>query len=487
MRLHLIILACAGVLCTTSMGIAQEESFEEFLKREKKDFEKFKAESDREFAEFLRKSWEEMEVMKGTGPFRKPKPVAIQPRKISNESPAPVPDATPPVPVPRPKPVDPGIPPVEKKLDRIEEIPASSVEFFGTPVHIPGADRFPVPQPRQINEEGIALAWEEMSAAQFNPVLQKVQDYRKQLRLNDWGYCRLLYATGLSMGGGSPQSAVFFTWFMLNKSGIDARVGYTEDDLFLLLGSEETLFGASFLTMQKTGRRYYVVSLEQAVVPPQKSLYSYDGDAPGDNRLCSFRLLQPPALKEEAVSKTLTFSYRGKVYSIPVALRKDVVRFFEFYPQTDFSVYFSSPASNLATTSLLAGLRPLVEGKGEWEAVNIILRFVQGAFEYKTDQEVFQREKPMFPDETLFYPFSDCEDRAILFSYIVKHVTGLEVIGLDFPGHIATAVRFRGDVNGVSVRYKGKKYIVCDPTYLNADVGECMPNLRMNEMKVIPG
>lgn len=481
--------ACLGLICLQGTVLGQEESFEEFLKREKKEFERFKAESDREFAEFLRKTWEEMEVMRGAGAFRKPKPVAIQPRKSPAESAGRAPDTGPPVAIPRTRagttPSASVSPPEIKTPERAAAIPVFTVDFFGTAVDFPEAIRLSLPSGRPLNEEGLAQAWEQMSGADFAPMLERLQEHRKHLQLNDWGYCRLVYAVGRSLGQGSPRSGVLFTWFMLNKSGLDARVGYTDDDLFLMLASEQTLFGTSFLTMKPTGRRYYLVGLEPSAVLPQKSLHTYNGDSPGESRLLTFRLAGPPALNADVETRTLRFVYRGMEHTIPVTLRRDAVRFFEYYPQTEFGVYFASPVSTQAASSLMAALRPLVEGKSEREAVNLILHFVQGAFEYKTDQEAFGREKPMFPDETLFYPASDCEDRAILFAHLVTSLTGLEVVGLDFPGHIATAVRFRGEVKGTGITYKGKRYIVCDPTYMNADVGEAMPTVKLGEAKVI--
>ena len=44
-------------------------------------------------------------------------------------------------------------------------------------------------------------------------------------------------------------------------------------------------------------------------------------------------------------------------------------------------------------------------------AANILLSFVQQAFDYKTDQDAYGAEKYMFADELLFYPFADCEGR----------------------------------------------------------------------------
>ena len=103
---------------------------------------------------------------------------------------------------------------------------------------------------------------------------------------------------------------------------------------------------------------------------------------------------------------------------------------------------------------------------------------MQNAFPYKTDDEQFGREKYFFPEETLFYPFSDCEDRSILFAYLVSNLLGLDVVGLEFPGHAATAVRFNSDVRGDFIDYRNEKYIICDPTYVNANYGECMPQFK---------
>src|SRR3972149_2063363 len=130
-------------------------------------------------------------------------------------------------------------------------------------------------------------------------------------------------------------------------------------------------------------------------------------------------------------------------------------------------------------------LKPILQGKTEWEAVNILLRFVQTAFEYKTDDDQFGREKPLFVDEVLFYPASDCEDRSVLFAYLVQTLLGLDVVGLDYPAHIATAVRFTSEVAGDQVMYEGKKFVICDPTYIGADVGMCMEQFKGVVPKVI--
>ena len=103
-----------------------------------------------------------------------------------------------------------------------------------------------------------------------------------------------------------------------------------------------------------------------------------------------------------------------------------------------------------------------------------------------TDAQQFGQERPFFADETLFYPYSDCEDRAILFSVLVHELLGLDVLLLHYPVHLATAVSFGDlDVDGDYMTLDGKKYIVCDPTYIGSSVGDTMPQFKNTKAKII--
>jgi hypothetical protein len=105
----------------------------------------------------------------------------------------------------------------------------------------------------------------------------------------------------------------------------------------------------------------------------------------------------------------------------------------------------------------------------------MILRFVQTSFKYKTDDEQFTYEKVFFPEETLYYPYSDCEDRSIMFSYLVETLLDLDVVAVKYDGHLSTAVNFSTKIKGSGFTYKNKKYTIADPTYINANIGRIMP------------
>lgn len=116
-----------------------------------------------------------------------------------------------------------------------------------------------------------------------------------------------------------------------------------------------------------------------------------------------------------------------------------------------------------------------------------MLHFVQYAFKYKTDDEQFGYERWFFPEETIASSYSDCEDRAILFSQLVRHLLGMEVALVYYTGkHLATAVRFDNpNTSGDYLNIDGKKFLICDPTYIGALLGKEMPNLKNSPKEII--
>jgi hypothetical protein len=60
------------------------------------------------------------------------------------------------------------------------------------------------------------------------------------------------------------------------------------------------------------------------------------------------------------------------------------------------------------------------------------------------------------------------------------------VIGIDYPGHIATAVHFPNQVKGHHLTWQDKDYTICDPTYIGAPVGLSMPQFSKQKAAVIP-
>ena len=157
------------------------------------------------------------------------------------------------------------------------------------------------------------------------------------------------------------------------------------------------------------------------------------------------------------------------------------------YPYVDFHFYAESALSDVFAKSVDRELCPVVQNQSQEEGVNTLLRFVQFAFVYQTDNEQFGRERWFFPEETIASRYSDCEDRAILFSQLVRRLLNMEVVLIYYPGkHLATAVKFDNpNTQGDYLTVDGKKFLICDPTYIGATLGMGMPSLKQVPIEVI--
>ena len=107
-----------------------------------------------------------------------------------------------------------------------------------------------------------------------------------------------------------------------------------------------------------------------------------------------------------------------------------------------------------------------MDGKSYPEAADILLDFVQSAFVYEYDDKVWGDDRAFFAEESLFYPYCDCEDRSILFSRLVRNLLGLDVILVYYPSHFATAVKFEEPVKGDYILKEGF-YGVLEMKYTN--------------------
>ena len=493
----ILILTLVQVLPSSAQS---NDEFEEWQKKEQQSLEQFIDESDREFLDFLEKDWRAFEATRGIIQDKIPKPVEIPvaapaPVDLLPSLPSPaeedpiVAPLLPPV-VPEVRSVLPEVEPVMPKayqspevvLHGADESKTIGFDFLGTNLNMACGSVADTELEEPVGKVSIGAYWKALSLGDFEECLGQAQEVRTQMSLNDWGYYLLLHHAGTGLFEGNPNETALFVWFMLSKSGYQVKVGYVQDRVYLLLPTEQALYGIPFFTFDKT--KFYEISVDGSA--PVTSLATYDGTYPGANKRLNLRVAQSPQVGGGNLDRTFSFTYEGQAYTVPVHFEQSTIDFFAQYPQTDMEVYFEASPAPAAKASLLQALHPIVAGKTEAETVNLLLRFVQTAFAYQVDAQQFGREKIFFPEETLFYPFSDCEDRAILFAFLVQELMGLEVVGLDYPGHMATAVKFNGELAGDSVLYQGQKYMVCDPTYINAEAGMVMSHFKGVDPGIIP-
>jgi uncharacterized lipoprotein YehR (DUF1307 family) len=479
---YLFLISVPLLIVFSKVCLSQDKDYEEWLKKEQQQLDQFKEERDKEFSEFLKREWKEAIASQSGAPQLQPEPKSL-PHYEGKAREFPQSDVKPSIAAPH-------VPTVVSKENVPIQTPVSqyqlkvTINYFSVPISFGCQEIPPSSADAKTTQEHIVKMWATLSNWNYKTLLEQAIMESKNRSLNDWGYTLLLYETGKKIFHGSKNNATVFTWFMLSKSGFIVKIAYNENDIVLLIPTRNMLYNTIYFTTKEDSVKYFAPSLEREKVSG-KGFLTYKGEYTGANKLVSFDVVAIPSLVQKNSSKILSFDYDTSKYAIKTEFSDDAVSFFEYYPQVNYEVYFNAPCSPAISRSLLPQFVKIIQGKSETEAVNILLRFTQMAFQYKVDAEQFGREKPFFPDEIFYYPYSNCKDRAIMFASLVTHLLDYEVIGLQYPDHVATAIKFQGQINGDAVMYHGKKYIICDPTYINADIGMCMPQFKNVQPKVI--
>lgn len=475
---------------------AQHDEYEAWLEAQQQEYQQFLSEQDRAFVKYLRQAWQRVDVDPAAHADLGPKPATVPTATPTAErTPATTPDESPPAQRESSPPAPPRETPeaAREQPNEATEPPAenpseaalgrtAALSFFGARLNVPYAPALTPALEGAPDRVSISTFWIALSRAEHAPFVEALQRQRRTLALGDWGYYLLVRDVARRLYGGPSHEARLLTWFVMIKSGYAARVGYTDDgQLFLLLPSEDQAFKLPQLRLD--GQRYYIVNED---VPRERgALHTYDGDYPEADQTVDFALARAPRLPGDTARRTVAFDFRGTRHELALAYDAGYVDYLERYPMMELPVYFTAALSPIARERLRADLQPLLEGKSQVEAVNLLLRFVQRAFPYKRDDDHFGEERYLFPEETLASPYSDCEDRAALFATLVRELLDLDVIGLRYPGHVAAAVRLDTDVNGGTVAHDGATYVVADPTYFGADAGMVMPFVQEHAPDVI--
>ncbi len=490
-KIHFYLLnIAAGILLIVSrpwLAVAANSDFLQWaqqqqlgVQQQKQAFEQYKDKKDKEFTAFLKAQWITVDLKKGQQRDITPKPVVMpvappEPEISTPQKPQSVPK---PVVVNLP-PSTPLIPPIPVPADVVPVIPLSgekiTIEYYGRSLSFYYDRRLQIQLAYPVGKNAISDYWSGLSHADYDRLLVQLNQQKTGLKLTDWAYAVLVHKISDAIDGSGSNESALLSWFLLTKSAYQARIAYSRNKVYLLIRTQQKLFDLPYFRF--AGKRYYAVSFNNTRQFPGE-VYTYDSQYPGNVKALNMKVTAVVGANAKVNRRELSFRYKGQLYSIKTGYDQGRIDFFRSYPQMSLPLYFSSGVETEIAKPLKQQLANDMKNMSEQQAVNFLLRFVQTALHYKTDQQQFGEENYLFPEETLYYPYSDCEDRAVLFAWLVKNLLGLDVIGLDYPGHVAAAVYFNEKVKGDSVNYKGRKYMVTDPTYINADAGMTMPDYK---------
>ena len=378
---------------------------------------------------------------------------------------------------PQPKPQQPI---VENK----ESMTTSDFQFYGTPMKVRwgNAKQFKL---KGTSKKDISDAFLELTSKGYTNLVHDCLELRKEYKLCDWAYYKMLQTISEQACGKGTNEAIFLQGVLLNQSGYQIRFALEDNSkLHIMSRMDGFPYDKGYLTAD--GKLFFLMDGCKA-----KNMTVCDAAYPGE-QMMSLGVPEQPELKKN-LSDNRTVISRFVNVKADMQMNKNLMDFYTDYPtsydgkdmMTRWAYYANTPVAQEVKDKVYPQLRQQLGTLPKLRAANMLLNWVQMGLTYAYDEKVWGHDRAFFAEESLFYPFCDCEDRSILFSHLIRDLLDLDVVLVYYPGHLYTAVCFNEDVTGDYIMVNGRKFTVADPTYYNANVGKTMSKMDNSKAKVI--
>ena len=378
---------------------------------------------------------------------------------------------------PQPKPQNPI---VENKVS----MATSDFDFYGTPMKVRwgNAEKFKL---NGTSKKDISDAFLELTDKGYTNLVHDCLELRKEYKLCDWAYYKMLQDIAEKACGKGTNEAIFLQGVLLNQSGYQIRFALEDNTkLHIMSRMDGFPYDRGYLTAD--GKLFFLMDGCKA-----KNLTVCDAAYPGE-QMMSLGIAEQPELKKNLSDKRTVISRFVNV-SADMQMNKNLMDFYTDYPtsydgkdmMTRWAYYANTPVTSEVKEKVYPQLKQQIGNAPKLMAANMLLNWVQMGLTYAYDEKVWGHDRAFFAEESLFYPFCDCEDRSILFSHLIRDLLDLDVVLVYYPGHLYTAVCFNEDVTGDYIMVNGRKFTVADPTYYNANVGKTMSKMDNSKAKVI--
>lgn len=447
--------------------------YQSFRKDLLNDYQKYRKGVLDDYADYLAGVWKEFQLFRGVKRDETPKPVVVP--NVEDIPTNPVPQKLPaPNVTPKEEPQVPQKVPVIKPVEPAKPINAPTLDFTFYGVQLRSV-KMKVFHLSSLEPSAISDVWRLYQKSNPQEVINSLASHSRLYGLNDWFTTELVrrYVDTL-LRNGSSSDRIVLQHFLLANLGFDIRLASTQLQLLLLVPCKQQMYERSFLSID--GQKYYVFYDDVSPIQ-ESSIAIYTCSLPSDvykGELVDLVYGHYSLALKSGSDKKCTLT-DGSI-SVSGNVNSGMMEMLRHYPLMDVPYYATSKVLPAFHMDVLKQIKPQLSGMNQSQAANALLHFVQYAFDYATDGEQHGYEKPYFLEENFYYPQNDCEDRSILYAFLVHNLLGLDVHLVQYPGHECTAVNFGyQSVDGDGYLYNGRVFIICDPTYIGASIGQCMP------------
>ncbi|RZJ80287.1 MAG: hypothetical protein EOO47_08085 [Flavobacterium sp.] len=363
-----------------------------------------------------------------------------------------------------------------------------SFEFYNDTFNIEIDSSIVIPKKPELSSSYISNTYQKLNAGKYQTLVNTLVEYQQKKQLNDWLFYQLVRKTAeaISPKKENYERYTLYKWFLMTKAGYDIVLSVADNRIVMYAYNNENISDIPFINIGK--KKYMCLNFHDydnsnfTSIPDSEIISSSTS-----TKSFSYRVNRMPDFNPKNYNeKRIAFRYKMKDYHFDVKINNDIDSIFKNYPGVDFSYYFNIPLTNETYGSLIPILKKNVAGMNEKRGVDYLMRFTRYAFLYENDNENFGKEKRLSPEQTILNRYSDCDDRAALFFYLVKEIYNLPMIVVAYPTHVTMAVQFDKPI-GNFISYNNKSYTVCEPTPQSKDLrmGQLPQNLKKTHYEIV--
>ena len=319
-----------------------------------------------------------------------------------------------------------------------------------------------------VSEDSISGFWKSFSRSNSNYLVDQLMDYRDLLGLGDWGYFQLVKAASLHILADNLWKSDQLTWALMIRSGFDVRLAFNQNSTTILFPSENTIYSRQYVII---GQKRFYLDREMK----SQLLATYPNPYPDTDGMIDLRFARSLNFAGKLLVQKFIVTWINKKYEFSLRYNPEVIRFYAGYPKSDPDVYFGAPVSSTFKEDLLRQFYPVLSKINKAEAAALLQQFVQNDFVFSTVNKHDDLNSGRFPEEIIATKSGDARGKSVLYSWLVRILLRLPVVGVQFPGYYSTAVCYDEPLDGDSYLWRREKYIFTDPIYINAPIGVMIP------------
>ena len=340
----------------------------------------------------------------------------------------------------------------------------AEVPFYNEEIEVTYRPELFANGPFEVSELGVDYYYAEVTKKDWLPVHAQLQAARARLGLNDWLYAKLVdEAVDAIAPFAAANERRVMALHLLTLAGYDVRLCYGATEVFVYARTDDAVFEVPMVSLDAGRYVNLTAALASTEYHPRRLNMHPLRPLPSGAGM-RFALETLPRLRPDVRERTFRFRYAGRSIAIDALTDRTIAAYMHEYPFFDEGRYLEVALSPETRARLLAQLRPHLDTLGERAALEFLAAFTRGAFDYKEDKASFGYSKPMIPDEVLYYPVSDCEDRSALYFTLVRELLDVPIIAIAYDDHLSVAVASETLRGGAPLRHRGRDYYVCDPT-----------------------